>query len=103
MDCARREARGELGQDFELAPSVHVTGNSVRAAWRGGQQVLRHYYLATLPQPAAFREADVPFDYDGRQRESFRWVDAANVAPADFTFAIDRDALSGLQQRFMST
>ncbi len=103
MDCARREAREELGQDIELGPLVHVTGNFVRSSWRGEEQVLCHYYLATLPQPAAFREADLPFDYDGQQRESFRWVDAVNVAPADFTFAVDRDALSGLQQRFMST
>ncbi|RPG81754.1 MAG: NUDIX domain-containing protein [Crocinitomicaceae bacterium TMED114] len=100
MDCARREAREELGQDIDLGPLVHVTGDFVRSAWRGEEQVLCHYYLATLPDPVDFRVADEPFDCDGQQRESFRWVPAQALNPEDFTFAVDRDALGSLRQRF---
>lgn len=100
VDCARREAREELGQDIEPGPLVHVTGDFVRSAWRGEEQVLCHYYLATLPDPAEFRLAQKRFDYPEDQRESFRWVDLAALTEADLTFAVDHAALEALRSRF---
>ena len=100
MECARREAREELGQDINPGPLVHVTGDFVRSAWRGEEQVLCHYYLATLPDPAEFRLAEDRFDYPEDQRESFRWVELADLTEAKLTFGVDHAALQALRARF---
>jgi 8-oxo-dGTP diphosphatase len=99
MDCAHREALEELGQAIELGPLVHVTGNFVRSAWRGEEQVLCHYYLATLPDPANFRVAEARFDYPGEDLESFRWTPLRSLAESELTFGVDHAALAALRGR----
>ena len=103
MDCAQREALEELGQPIALGHLVHVTGDFVRSAWRGEEQVLCHYYLATLPEPARFRLAHTRFDYPEPDRESFRWVPLDTLSEGDFTFGVDRSALSALRERMVSS
>ena len=98
-DCARREAMEELGQPVDLGPLVHVTGDFVRSTWRGEEQVLCHYYLATLPEAPAFRVADLRFDYEEGVRESFRWVPLADVTESALTFGTDHAALAALRRR----
>jgi len=99
MECARREAREELGQPIDLGPLVHATGDFIRSDWRGDEQVLCQYYLATLPEPAGFRVADARFDYPGPDRESFRWGGLESLTDEEFTFGVDRSALSALRGR----
>lgn len=98
-DCARREALEELGQTIDLGPLVHVTGDFVRSAWRGEEQVLCHYYLATLPDPVDFRVAEARFDYPGEDLESFRWAPLGSLTEADLTFGVDHAALAALRGR----
>lgn len=101
MDCAQREALEELGQRIALGHLIHVTGDFVRSAWRGEEQVLCHYYLATLPEPAQFRLAQTRYDYPEPDQESFRWVTLKALAAEDFTFDVDRSALSALKKRMV--
>ena len=99
MDCARREALEELGQAIDLGPFLHVTGDFVRSAWRGEEQVLCHYYLATLPDPVAFRVTETRFDYPGEDLESFRWAPLGSLTEANLTFGVDHAALAVLRGR----
>ena len=97
QDCAHREALEELGQDICLGPLIHATGNFVRSSWRGEEQVLCQYYLATLKEPPAFRVSAQPFDYPSPNVESFRWTPLHSVTQEDLSFEVDRDALSTLK------
>lgn len=96
-DCAKREAEEELGQSIELGPLVHATGTFVQSAWRPNEQVLCHYYLARLVEPAAFRVTDAPFDFEPGRNQSFRWESLSTFGPDQLTFATDREAFRVLK------
>ena len=97
-DCARREAREELGQEIELGPLVHATGGFVRSAWRPEEQVLCHYYVARLKGPATFRVTDNPFDFEDGGAQSFRWESMQDFDLQQLTFATDREAAHALKE-----
>ena len=71
----------------------------MRSAGRGEEQVLSHYYLATLPDPANFRVAEARFDYPGEDLESFRWTPLRSLAESELTFGVDHAALAALRGR----
>lgn len=96
-DCAIREAQEELGQPIDLGPLIHATGNFIRSSWRGEEQVLCHYYLATLKDAVQFRVATHPFDYPAENVESFRWIPLKDVDADHLSFQVDRDALAQLK------
>lgn len=99
MACAQREAMEELGQAIKLGPLIHATGGFVRSAWRGEEQVLCHYYLATLQEPPQFRVTSQRFDYAPSIRESFRWKALSDVREEDLSFDVDKEALQALKRR----
>lgn len=102
-DCARREAREELGQDIELGPLVHATGGFVRSAWRPEEQVLCHYYFARLKGPAAFRVTDALFDFQEGLAQSFRWVPLDDFDLDQLTFSTDREAAQALKENMATS
>ena len=98
-ECALREAEEELGQPIALGPLVHATGNFVRSSWRGEEQVLCQYYLATLISPVEFRVATELHAYPGENAESFRWKPLSKVDKQDLTFEVDQDAIQALKDK----
>ncbi len=90
MDCAKREALEELGQEITNLQHFYTTGEFIQSRFRSEDQVICIYYLADLARPAAFRVATQVHDYIPGQRESFRWTQLTEIDTGFFDFPADQ-------------
>ncbi|HDJ33357.1 MAG TPA: NUDIX domain-containing protein [Bacteroidetes bacterium] len=100
IDCLKREAMEELGQELEVKNHFYTTDFFQETMFFRGYQLISIYYLAGFKQPIRFRISDRPFDFpeDVNGSQSFRWAAIESLRPEDLTFPIDRVVLKKLQE-----
>lgn len=92
IDCLKREAIEEFGQEIEVLDHFYTTDFFQQALFKKGYQVVSIYYLAKFIDAVKFKISDKIFDFKELKNESqsFRWQSIENLKVDDITFAIDK-------------
>ncbi len=92
LECARREAREELGQEITVQKHYYTTDFFVRSAFRPADQIMSIYYTAALKGEQQFRTTAKRFDFSlaNNNEESFRWVKISELNADEFDFPTDK-------------
>ena len=92
IDCLKREAVEEFGQEIEVLDHFYTTDFFQQAMFKKKYQVVSIYYLAKFKDEIKFKISDKVFDFKELKNESqsFRWQPIENLKVNDITFAIDQ-------------
>jgi 8-oxo-dGTP diphosphatase len=92
IDCLKREAIEEFGQEIEIEKHFYTTDYFQKALFYEDSQLISIYYLARFKEPIKFSVSEKPFNYgnDENGKISFRWVKLKNIGREEFTFPIDK-------------
>lgn len=91
IDCLKREAMEEFGQEIEILSHFYTTDYFQRALFFEDQQLISIYYRAKFASEVKFKISTIPFDFDtSKNGLSFRWLKINDITEDLFTFPIDR-------------
>ncbi len=99
VDCLKREAIEEFGQEIEILEHYYTTHFFQKALFYEDQQLISIYYLAAFPEAPRFRISEKPFDFlqPGNDCQSFRWARIAELMEKDLSFPVDRFVMNLLK------
>lgn len=99
LDCLKREAIEEFGQEIEIIKHFYTTDFFQKALFYDDNQLISIYYLSQLKEIPQFKISEKPHDYGKEKngKQSFRWVKLSFVSPEMFTFPIDKIVAALLQ------
>lgn len=102
IDCLKREAIEEFGQEIEVLEHFYTTDYFQPAYFYDDYQLLSIYYLAKFTEPVRFKISAKPFDFAELKNGnmSFRWVPLQNISEKDMTFPVDKKVVEMLKRRF---
>jgi 8-oxo-dGTP diphosphatase len=101
LDCLRREAMEEFGQELNITGHFYTTDFFQKALFYDDHQLISIYYLAAFTREPLFRISDKPFDFSGDDdQQSFRWHPVRKLSAADLTFPIDQKVALMLKDHF---
>ena len=101
VDCLRREAREEMGQEIEVISHYYTTDYFQKALFYEDTQLISIYYLAQLTQPDLLNYKDKPLDIPKIEGSmAFRWVKIKDLENEDLSFPIDKLVGKLLKQTF---
>ena len=92
IDCLKREAIEEFGQEIEIEKHFYTTDYFQKALFYEDSQLISIYYIARFKEPIKFSVSEKPFDYGNEEngKISFRWVKLKNIGSEEFSFPIDK-------------
>lgn len=92
VDCLKREATEEFGQEIEVLDHFYTTEFFQQAMFKKEYQVVSIYYFAKFTDDVKFKISDKAFDFKELKNgnQSFRWQPIKSLNPENITFAIDR-------------
>lgn len=92
IDCLKREAMEEFGQEIEVTGHFYTTDYFQQAIFYKETQLFSIYYRAEFKDPIRFRISNQPFDFPPNVNgsQSFRWKPVNELDPEEFTFPIDK-------------
>jgi len=92
IECLKREAIEEFGQDIEITGHFYTTDFFQKALFLDGYQVISIYYKAKFKEKIKFKISDKPFDFEELKNgnQSFRWQKLENLHPEEFYLPIDK-------------
>jgi ADP-ribose pyrophosphatase YjhB (NUDIX family) len=95
IDCLRREAIEEFGQEITHIRHFYTTDFYQKALFFDDHQLISIYYLVDLEKPEALKTSTRPFDFQELKNgaQSFRWASLETIRDEDLTFPIDRKVL----------
>jgi 8-oxo-dGTP pyrophosphatase MutT (NUDIX family) len=99
IDCLKREAIEEFGQEIEIINHFYTTDFFQKALFFENQQLISIYYLVRFIEKEQFRIVSKPFDFNSTEGEilSFRYVKIEDLEEEDLSFPIDRYVLQLLK------
>lgn len=102
IDCLKREAIEEFGQEIDITGHFYTTDFFQRALFLDGYQVISIYYMAKFKDPIRFKVSLKPFDFvelkNGNQ--SFRWQKIKELNPYEFFLPIDKHVANILLKKY---
>jgi 8-oxo-dGTP diphosphatase len=100
VECLRREAMEEFGQELDIIDHFYTTHFFQRAMFHEDQQLISIYYLARFKEPPLFRISVNSFDFPDRidGSQSFRWARIATLLEDELSFPVDQHVLKLLQK-----
>ena len=103
LDCLKREALEEFGQEVEVIEHFYTTDFFQKAMFWDDLQVVNVYYFSKFKEDIKFRISDKKFDFPGtiEENQSFRFVPIQELSQNDFIFAIERKVVGLLKQKFL--
>jgi 8-oxo-dGTP diphosphatase len=92
IDCLKREAMEEFGQEIEVLEHFYTTDFFQKALFFEETQLVSIYYRARFVEPLRFIISAKPFDYPNimNANQSFRWKSLKTLSADEFTFPIDK-------------
>jgi len=101
IECLKREALEEFGQEIEVIEHFYTTDFFQRARFYDDHQLISIYYLARFTEPERFRISKLPFDFKDTKKEilSFRYKKIADMADDELSFPVDQYVLKKLKSR----
>ena len=102
VDCLKREAIEELGQEIEVLDHFYTTDYFQPAYFYDDSQLISVYYFARFKEPVKFKISDKPFDFeqDRNGNQSFRWESIKKIKPEDFSFPVDQKVVGLLKAHY---
>ena len=101
IDCLKREALEEFGQEIEIIEHFYTTDFFQKALFFENQQLISIYFLARFLEKEQFRIVSEPFNFDTNKEEilSFRYVRIEDLKEDDLSFPIDKYVLKLLKEK----
>ncbi len=92
IDCLKREAIEEFGQEIEVEGHFYTTDFYQKALYFENAQLFSIYYFARFKENIQFKISEKPFDFEELKNgcQSFRWVDVNESLVELLTFPIDK-------------
>jgi 8-oxo-dGTP diphosphatase len=92
IDCLKREAIEEFGQEIEVISHFYTTDFFQQAMFFDDHQLISIYYRARFIQPERFKISNLPFDFKEQKEEilSFRYKKINEINEEELSFPIDR-------------
>lgn len=105
IDCLKREAIEEFGQEIEILEHFYTTDFFQQARFKKEYQVVSIYYLAKFTDDIKFKVSDKAFDFKEIKNESqsFRWQSIENLKVNNLTLPIDQKVAEMLISGFKKT
>ena len=102
IDCLKREAIEEFGQEIEVTQHFYTTDFFQKAFFHKNQQLISIYYLARFKEKEQFRTDSEPFDFNTTKKEilSFRYARIEDLKKEDLSFPIDKHVLELLKRNY---
>jgi len=101
LDCLRREAVEEFGQEITILRHFYTTDFFQQALFYPDHQLVSIYYLAEFQQDANFKISDKPFDFaDQDSQQSFRWKSIQELSSEDLSHPVDKKVAGMLKRHF---
>lgn len=101
IDCLKREALEEFGQEIEVLEHFYTTDFFQEAYFFENMQLISIYYLAKLlhPDGAQFKVAPIVPVINNEEILSFRFKKIAALQEEELSFPIDRHVLRLLKRK----
>lgn len=102
IDCLKREAIEEFGQEIEVVSHFYTTDFYQKALFHENTQLFSIYYLARFPEPIRFKISEKPFDFPAKVNgsQSFRWQSINKLSINELTFPIDKVVANQLKVKY---
>lgn len=103
IDCLKREAIEEFGQEVEITDHFYTTHFFQQALFYPDYQLISIYYRMKFKDPPGFKISTIPFDFSEmiNGQQSFRWADILTMKEEELSFPIDRYVL-GLLKHYIA-
>lgn len=100
VDCLRREALEEFGQEIEIIRHFYTTDFFQPSLFHENTQLLSIYYLARFKSQIQFKISGKPFDFTTTSNGSisFRWKSVESLTEIDVSFPIDKHVVGLIKQ-----
>lgn len=104
VDCLKREAIEEFGQDIEIIRHFYTTDFFQASLFHEYAQLMSIYYLAKFVEPIRFKLAIKPFDFSSYEHGqiSFRWKAISDLTTGDVSFPIDKHVVEMINREYPS-
>jgi 8-oxo-dGTP diphosphatase len=103
IDCLKREAIEEFGQELKITEHFYTTDFYQKALFYNDAQLISVYYFAEFTESPKFKISETAFDFaeniNGSQ--SFRWKSIEELKEEDVTYPIDRVVVRLLKLRII--
>ena len=98
VDCLKREAKEEFGQEIEILGHFYTTHFFQKAFFHKDQQLISIYYRAWFTDPIQFPLSEKPFNFRSQGDEiiAFRFEKLTNLKVKDLSFPVDQYVLGML-------
>ena len=91
IDCIRREALEEFGQEIEIIRHYYTTDFFQRSLFFKDHQLISIYYTARFTREPQFTVSAKPYDFENiNGSQSFRWLPLYNISTEIMTFPVDK-------------
>ena len=101
IDCIRREALEEFGQEIEIISHYYTTDFFQRSLFFKDHQLISIYYIARFTREPQFTVSVKPFDFeDINGSQSFRWLPIRNICAEIMTFPVDKKVAEMINSDF---
>jgi ADP-ribose pyrophosphatase YjhB (NUDIX family) len=92
LDCLKREAIEEFGQEIEIISHFYTTDFFQKAYFYDDMQLISIYYLSRFKELPKFIISDIPFDFENNEngKQSFRWINLKEINSSKLTLPIDQ-------------
>lgn len=99
IDGLKREFMEECNAEIEVMNHFYTTDFYEKSAFNDSQ-ILSVYYIVKEINPLQLKFKKKLFDFDQKSKQSFRWVNIANLTEQDVTFKTDQTVVNLLRLRF---
>ncbi|NBC83892.1 MAG: NUDIX domain-containing protein [Bacteroidetes bacterium] len=98
LDCLKREALEEFGQEIEVIAHYYTTDYFIRTLFFEVKQLIAIYYRVKFSAPVQFQISTKPFDFEGDEdgTQSFRWMKKKPENIDQLTFEVDKKVMKML-------
>lgn len=91
IDCIKREAREEFGQEIEVIDHFYTTDIFQVSAFNPNEQLISIYYRIRFTTPARFKISERLYDFTNVEgAQAFRWIPLGELSAEAMTFPIDK-------------
>ena len=102
LDCLKREAIEEFGQEIEILEHFYTTDFFQSTQFFNNAQLISIYYLAKFKDPIKFKISDKSFNFDEEKNgaQSFRWENIDRLDIKEFIFPIDKKVAELVKEKY---
>lgn len=101
IDCIKREAMEEFGQEIEVIDHFYTTDYFQEALFHKHHQLISIYYRIRFKEKIRFRISEKTFDFPEMKNgmQSFRWKTISELTEDDVSFPIDKMVVRLLKKK----